>query len=290
MRYEGPVFRPPSEADSLIVQATIGCSWNHCTYCAMYSGKVYRARPVAEVLAEIADLPSTAREAVRRVFLADGDALAMPAADLMALLAGLRSLLPKVVRISSYATARNLLETGNEDLLALRSAGLSLLYMGPESGDDVTLKALAKGADFADHVRAAQRAHAAHMTLSAIFLLGAGGTARSEAHAEGSARLITAMDPRYVSLLTLTLVDGTPLSRLAQRNGFSLPAVPDLLREARTIVAASSPRNTVFRCNHASNYLPLAGRLPRDRGRLLHAIDEALAGRHVLRPEWARGL
>jgi radical SAM superfamily enzyme YgiQ (UPF0313 family) len=177
-----------------------------------------------------------------------------------------------------------------QELAELRRLGLSLLYIGPESGDDETLKRIAKGADFEAHVAAARRAHEAGIKLSAIFLLGAGGVARSREHAAGSARLAGAMDPRFVSLLTLTVIPGTPIAKLAARGAFTLPDVHGLLGELRVFVAEALPTDAIFRTNHASNYLPLEGRLPRDRERILQTLDAALDGRIPLKPEWARGL
>jgi len=176
------------------------------------------------------------------------------------------------------------------ELRELREHGLSLLYMGPESGDDVTLKKIAKGSTAADHVEAARRARAAGLELSAIFLLGAGGLERSAEHAAASAALATAMDPSYLAALTLTVVPTTPLATLAARGAFSLPSIEQLLAELRTFVDQARPSDALFRTNHASNYLPLGGRLPRDRARIVGLIDRALAGDIALRPERLRGL
>jgi radical SAM superfamily enzyme YgiQ (UPF0313 family) len=290
VRYEGPIYRPPSEADSLIVQATLGCSWNACTYCDMYRHKSYRVRPTAEVLHDVAQAAAALGPEVRKVFVADGDALAMALDEWIPLLEVLRSSFPRLRRVSAYATARNLLEKSPQDLSTLRRKGLALLYIGPESGDDVTLKRIAKGADFAEHVEAARKAREAGIDLSAIFLLGAGGTERSGEHATASARLATEMDPKFLSLLTLTVIPGTPIARLEDSGRFVLPDLPGLLSELRTFIAEAHPGDAIFRTNHASNYLPLSGRLPRDRDRLIALLDEALAGRVPLRPEWARGL
>jgi len=290
MRYEEPIFRPPSEADSLILQATVGCSWNHCTYCAMYRSKRYRVRPLDEMVAEIRAAGRSFGQEVTRLFVADGDALAMELGHWEPLLAACREAFPRLRRISAYATALNVAGKSDTELRRLREMGLSLLYVGPETGDDVTFHRIAKGAGFTEHALAAKRAHAAGMKLSAIFLLGAGGADRSREHAEGSARLVTEMDPEYLSLLTLTVVPGTPIATLVARGDFELPSVERMLEELRTIVASSTPTAAVFRTNHASNYLPLAGRLPRDRDRIVETVDRALAGGIPLRPEWARGL
>jgi radical SAM superfamily enzyme YgiQ (UPF0313 family) len=290
MHYEGPLFRPPSEADAFILQATIGCSWNACTYCDMYRAKRYRGRDTADVLADVDEARAACGGEITKVFVADGDALAMDPAQWESVLAACRGAFPRLRRVSAYATAMNLLEKAPDELRRLRDGGLSLLYIGPESGDDVTLRRIAKGANFADHVEAARRARDAGMALSAIFLLGVAGTARSDEHALASARLATAMDPRFVSLLTLTVIPGTPLATLEDRGAFELPGIEGLLRELRTFLAEAAPTDAIFRTNHASNYLPLSGRLPRDRARLLELLDAALGGRIPLRPEWARGL
>jgi len=290
MRYEEPIFRPPSEAHSLILQATVGCSWNHCTYCAMYRAKRFRVRPLEELLAEVAAAGRAFGPGVTKLFVADGDALAMGLDRWEPLLLACRAAFPRLRRVSAYATALNLLAKPDAELRRLRELGLSLLYVGPETGDEVTFQRLAKGAGFAEHALAAERAHAAGMKLSVIFLLGAGGTDRSAEHAEGSARLVTGMDPEFLSLLTLTVVPGTPIATLAERGGFELPSVERMLEELRTIVARSAPTAAVFRTNHASNYLALEGRLPRDRDRIVEVVDRALAGAVSLRPEWSRGL
>jgi radical SAM superfamily enzyme YgiQ (UPF0313 family) len=290
VRYEGQIYRPPSEANSYILQATVGCSWNACTYCDMYRAKSFRVRELDETLADVREAGRAAGERIDKVFVADGDALIMDLDDWRAILAACRATFPRLRRVSAYATAINLLDKTEQELRALREAGLSLLYIGPESGDDVTLKRIAKGADHADHVEAARRARAAGIKLSAIFLLGAGGIERSEEHARESARLAGAMDPRFLSCLTLTVVPGTPLAKLEERGKFERPPVEGLLRELRTFIAGAEPSDAIFRTNHASNYLPLAGRLPRDRARMLAGLDAALAGEIPLKPEWLRGL
>jgi radical SAM superfamily enzyme YgiQ (UPF0313 family) len=186
--------------------------------------------------------------------------------------------------------AINLLEKGEPELRLLREAGLDLLYIGPESGDPEVLRRIVKGATHEEHVEAAARARAVGMKISAIFLLGAGGIDRSIEHAHASARLATAMDPEFLAALTLTVLPGTPLGRLAGSGRFEIPDVAGLLRELRIFVAETSPTDAVFRTNHASNYLAIGGRLPADRDAIVGAIDSALSGEIELRPEWARGL
>jgi len=289
MRYEGKLYRPPSEADSLIVQATIGCSWNHCTYCDMYRDKTFRVRPLAEVLEDLESAGAAFGDEIEKLFVADGDALVLPMDHWLPILTRARQLFPRLRRVSCYAMARNVRDKSDAELATLRAAGLSLLYIGPESGDDATLKRIAKGDTAAAHVEAAVRAHTADMQLSVIALLGI-ASERWREHASATAELVTAMNPAFFSALTVTVVPGTPLATLSARGRFAVPDVPDLLRELRVMVSEAVPTDTVFRTNHASNYLPLGGRLPRDRARIIETIDAALDGRVPLRSERSRGL
>jgi radical SAM superfamily enzyme YgiQ (UPF0313 family) len=289
VRYEGKLYRPPSEADAYILQATIGCSWNKCTYCDMYRDKEFRVRPLSETLEDIALSAKRYGAGVSKVFVADGDALILPMDHWRAILTAARSGFPMLRRVSCYAMAKNVLAKTPAELAELRALGLTTLYMGPESGDDVVLKRIAKGQDYRAHVEAAALAHGAGMMLSVIALLGIGGD-RSEAHARGTANLVTSMNPAFFSALTVTVIPGTPLATLQTRGKFQVPDVPDLLRELRTIVDCARPTRTTFRTNHASNYLALGGELPRDRERIVQMIDAALDGRIRLRDETDRAL
>jgi radical SAM superfamily enzyme YgiQ (UPF0313 family) len=235
MRYEGTLYRPPSEARSYILQATIGCSHNLCVYCDMYRDKSFRNRELKEVLEDV-EVAAKAYPGVRKVFVADGDALVMDTPRWLIILRALSSGFPDLRRVSCYATARNVLGKSEAELRELKEAGLTLLYIGPESGDDVTLKRIVKGGTFQDHAEAARKAHAAGMKTSVIFLLGAGGSDRMEEHAHESARLITEMDPAYLSMLTMTVIPGTPLARMAEREKYELPPIHGLLWELRTMV------------------------------------------------------
>ena len=307
MRYQGKIYRPPSEARSYILQATIGCSWNNCTYCDMYRDKPrFSLRPVQECLEDLSLAAAQLGRRFDKVFVADGDALCMPMEHWEPILQAIADRMPWVRQVSCYAMARNVLGKSADELQRLRQLGLKLLYMGPESGDELTLRALAKGPRPIDpqgrpvprtqdylvqsHVDAARRAREAGLRLSAIFLLGAGGTERSIEHAKASADLVTRMDPDYLAALTLTLIPGTPLDRTRERRGFQLPDLYALLRELRILVDEARPTRALFRTNHASNYLPLAGSLPQDRARIVATIDAALDGRIPLRPEALRGL
>jgi len=290
MRYRGRIYRPPSEAHSYILQATIGCSWNKCTYCDMYRDKEFALRPLAEVRQDIAAAGRQLGVAVEKVFVADGDALVMDQARWTVILDDCRRAFPRLRQVSCYAFAGNILEKTPAELARLQKLGLTLLYIGPETGDAVTMKRIAKGATPRDHVAAAERVRDAGMRLSAIFLLGAGGVERSQQHARASAELATAMDPQFLACLTLTIVAGTPLAKLAARGGFAVPDPDLLLAELSAFVGGAEPTDAVFRTNHASNYLAIGGRLPRDRRAILARIDDALDGRTPMTPDWARGL
>jgi radical SAM superfamily enzyme YgiQ (UPF0313 family) len=257
----------------------------------MYRDKpVFQLRPLAETLEDLMRAAGEVGSQVEKVFVADGDALVMDLEMWLPILQACRALFPRLRRVSCYATATNVLAKTPDELARLRAHGLELIYMGPESGDDVTLKRIAKGSTAAEHVEASAKAHAAGLAVSAIFLLGAGGVERSAEHAAASAALATAMDPEFLAALTLTVVPTTPLATLTSRGQFVLPSVDRLLGELRTFVAEARPRDALFRTNHASNYLALGGRLPRDRERIVTAIDRALGGELALRPERSRGL
>ncbi len=301
MPYQMPLYRPPSEARSFILQSTLGCSWNNCTYCRMYRTKSFQVRPLPDILADLRSVAPQHATRIEKVFVADGDALVMDLDHWVPILEACNEAFPRLRQVSCYAMATNVLDKSAAELERLRSLGLNLLYIGPESGDETTLRRLAKqprpaGADRSEnyiyrcHVEAAQRAHDADMKLSAIFLLGAGGTERSEAHAEASARLATEMDPAYLAALTLTVTEGTPLARTRERLGWELPDTFGLLEELRTFVDGARPTHALFRTNHASNYLPIGGHLPRDRQEIVDTITLALDGAIPLRPEWSRGL
>ncbi len=289
MRYEGKLYRPPSEADAYILQATIGCSWNHCTYCDMYRDKAFRVRDLDAALEDLDVAGRVHGDDVEKLFVADGDALVLSMDSWRAILERAKKVFPRLRRVSCYAMARNVLAKTDAELSELRQAGLALLYVGPESGDDATLKRIAKGDHAAAHVLAAERAHAAGMQLSVIALLGI-GMDRSNEHASATADLVTRMNPAFFSALTVTIVEGTPLHQLAKKGRFEVPPVPALLRELRTMVSEARPTRAVFRTNHASNYLPLGGQLPRDRERIVSVIDAALAGEIPLRSAASRGL
>ncbi|MBN2798862.1 MAG: radical SAM protein [Deltaproteobacteria bacterium] len=284
------LYRPPSEARSLILQATTGCPWNRCTFCAMYRDRSFQILPLDALERALDRLTPAQVAGVTRVFVADGDALAMSPERWMALLEALRYRFRRLERVSSYASTRSILRWTPTALREVREAGLSLLYLGPESGDDQTLARLQKGSTASEHQEAAARCREGGPMLSTMFLLGAGGSDRSQEHAEATATLVTQMDPAFVSLLALTVVPGTPLAEEVRRGEFSPLSPRGMLRELRVIVDRANPTAAELRSNHASNYLVLKGSLPKDRQALLHRVDLALAGELPLRPEEHRGL
>lgn len=289
MRYQEPVYRPPSEADSYLLHVTYGCSHNECTYCAMYRTKTFRVRPEAEVLEDVAlaarRLPDT-----RRVFLLDGDALTVPARRLLPVLAALRAAFPLLQRVGSYANAVSINAKSDEDLRALRDAGLGIAYLGLESGHPEVNRRIVKGATLEEQITAVRRAQAAGIKMSVMVLLGMGGRALSREHARATGEVLSAMDPRFVSCLCVTPVPGTPLFDEVRRGTFELPSPEETLEELAVLLEHTHVSGAVFRSNHASNWLPLGGRLPADRERLLAAVRRAQAGDVPLTPEWMRGL
>lgn len=291
IRYEGQLFRPPSEAESLILQATIGCSYNRCTFCAMYRDKRFRVRPFAELAAEIA-WAAAHTGPVRKVFLADGDALIAKTSFLLEVLWELKRAFPDLQRVSCYASPQALQVRKTAEMVSLREAGLSLYYLGIESGHDTVLARLEKGVDAAEMIRVAGKATEAGVKLSTMILLGAGNRALSLEHARESARVVNAIQPRFVSTLVMTPVEGTPLWDEAQRGGVDDLSPLELARELREFIAGLELLGSVFRSNHASNYLAISGNLPRDRARILAALDHVLAhpDQAPFVPEWRRGL
>lgn len=291
INYVEPVFRPPSESESLILPLTNGCSWNQCTFCEMYSGpqKAFRARPEDEVLAEIARCGERFGRDIRRVFLADGDALVLPTRRLLTVLTAIREQLPAVRRISTYCLPRNLRRKSVDELKELAAAGLSIAYVGAESGDDAVLAKVNKGETFASTVDALDKLGQAGITRSVMILNGLGGKILSGAHADGSARLANATQPEYLA----TLVVSFPMGEARFRAGFpewEPLTPPELFAEMQRFLSQLELKRTVFRSDHASNWLILKGTLGADKQRLLGEVASAVAGHARLRPAWARGL
>jgi len=291
LSYAEPLFRPPSEADSLILQATLGCSYNECSFCGMYRHKQFRIRPIETLREEIRWAKQTLGP-VRKVFLADGDALVAKAAFLLELLGELRAAFPSLRRVSVYASPQSIRARSVEEMIRLREAGLGLYYLGVESGHDDVLADLKKGVDGAEMIECGRKVARAGVRLSTMILLGAGGRRLSLQHARESARVINAMRPRFVSTLVMTPVEGTPLWDQDRRGRFERLDPIELARELREFIAGLELDGSVFRSNHASNYLALGGTLPKDKQRLLRALDAAIEDPATTpyRPDRLRGL
>jgi len=293
IRYVEPVYRPPSEAESLILPVTDGCSWNRCTFCEMYTApqKKFRARDEDEILASIRRTGELYGQQVRRVFLADGDALVLPTRRLLAILAEIRSHFPAVRRISSYCLPRNLLKKSQQEVNELAAAGLSIAYVGAESGDDAVLAAVHKGETYASTCAALEKLGIAGISRSVMILNGLGGANWSRQHAENSARLANATQPEYLATLVVSFPQGEERFRTAFP-GWEPLAPPALFAEMEHFLSALELRRTVFRSDHASNWLILKGTLGADKERLLAQVRAAMASPATagLRPGWARGL
>lgn len=291
MRYYGTVIRPPSEAESYILQVTYGCSHNQCSFCGTYRDKRFQVRPGEEVRQDI-ELAGRRFPGTRRVFLADGNALVLATRQLTTILDSLHAAFPELQRVGVYANARDLLRKTPEELAALSRLGQRIVYLGLESGSDAVLSSINKGSSAAEMVAAVQHAQAAGLRVSVIALLGIGGPELSTEHAVQTGRVVSAMDPRYLSMLTLMLIPGTPLYEAHRQGRFGLMSPESLLRELRQVLAnLEGLSGCIFRTNHASNYLPLAGTLPKDKQRLLATLDAALErGSAAFRPEVWRAL
>ena len=293
IRYVEPVFRPPSEAESLILPVTDGCSWNECTFCEMYTApqKKFRARDESEVLESIRLTGERFGEQVRRVFLADGDATVLPTRRLLAILAAIREHLPAVRRISSYCLPRNLRKKSQAEVDELAAAGLAMVYVGAESGDDRVLAAVHKGETFESTGEALDKLGAAGITRSVMILNGLGGKVYSRQHAENSARLANATQPEYLA----TLVVSFPLGEQRFRADFQEwepLSQHELFVETEQLLSALDLKRTVFRSDHASNWLVLKGTLGAEKACLLAQVRQAIENPEQahLRPAWARGL
>ena len=291
MKYEGMIIRPPSEAHSLLLQATVGCSHNRCTFCPSFKDKTFRIKPMEEIEEDIREAGSAFRS-VRRVFLCDGDALIMPQGKLLPVLQSVNRSIRGVERIGTYANAKSILRKTGQELAELRSEGLKIVYMGLETGNEDLLRRIRKGVTAEQMVEAGRKVKAAGMALSVTALLGIGGKNGSKAHALDTARVLTDIDPDYAGVLTVMVVPGTPLHEEYARGDFVLPDHFELLGELRTLVEASRFTGCFFTSNHASNYLPIRASLPREKEAVLALIDRVIGRRdlRLLRPEFMRGL
>jgi radical SAM superfamily enzyme YgiQ (UPF0313 family) len=284
-----PVIRPPAEADSFLLQVTLGCSADHCTFCGAYKMKPFRVKDPAEVFSDI-DRHARCYPATRRVFLMDGDALVLSNNKLVPVLEKLQQVFPRLSRISAYANGSNITRKSDEELAELFAHKLSLIYMGLESGSQSVLDRCRKTSSAEEMVLAVQRAERMGIRSSVIVLLGLGGQKYSAEHVRGTIEALNRMQPRYLSFLSLMVIPGTPLAGEVRRRDFAELDPPALLKEAYEIIRGLDLKRTVFRSDHASNYLALEGAFPKDKPVLLKALRAAIDGEVTLRPDFARGL
>ncbi|GAM10364.1 radical SAM superfamily protein [Geobacter sp. OR-1] len=271
-RYVEPLFRPPSEARSLIFQITVGCSQNSCTFCGMYKGKKFRIRPVDEIIKEITAIPERYKPTIDRIFIADGDALVYPFAGLVTLLDTMVETFPNLTRIGSYASPNSLITKNLDQLVILREKKLRILYFGLESGDDETLAFIKKGFTAEEMAQQAIKARTAGMKLSVTAILGLAGRERSLDHARATAAWVNLVNPEYFSLLTLFHRHNEEFVRQLKQC-----TRRELMLEAKEMLLHLNPARTILRSNHVSNFLNLAGSYPKDRDRLIKDVESALA-------------
>jgi radical SAM superfamily enzyme YgiQ (UPF0313 family) len=287
--YQGMVIRPPSEADSILIQVTLGCSHNKCNFCGTYKDKRFSIKDDATIERDLAFAAKYCRRQ-DRVFLMDGDALILPQPRLVKLLERIREKLPWVRRVGLYANSKSVKMKTDEELANLKAKGLSIVYYGVESGHDETLKWMNKGADSERLIAQGRRLIEAGLTLSVTVLLGIGGREKSLEHARATGELLTRMDPHFVGALTVMVIPGTLLAEAQARGEWTLLDRRETLMELREMVAATNLSRGYFSSNHASNYLPLKIKYPEGKEKALQTIDAALKGQIGLKPEWMRAL
>ena len=289
MNYEGTIIRPPSEAFSILLQVTLGCSHNKCTFCGTYKDKRFTIKDDHTIMADIR-FASKYMGNQHRLFLMDGDALIIPQRKLVWILDMIKEHLPWVRRVGAYANAKSVKMKSDEDLVQLKEKGLGILYLGVESGDDETLRKVCKGTTAENLIKQGRRIKEAGIKLSVTVLLGIAGPSDSLKHARATGKLLSAMDPNYIGALTVMILPNTPLEDDYRAGRFELPDTRELLLELREMFEHTHLSGGLFMSNHASNYLPVKARLPKDREKTLNLIDAALRGEIDLKPEWMRGL
>ena len=292
LQYEGNIWRPPSEARSLILQATVGCSHNACIFCVSYKQKQYRIRGADGVKSDLATLPDSYKHRIRRVFLADGNALAMSTTELVETLDVLKPELPNLERVGVYGYAKDVRDKSVDDLRRIKDAGLGIVYLGLETGDDDLLRWARKGVDSEENIRSCKKIRDAGIPLSLTIILGLGGLEHSDIHARETARVLNEIDPEYVGALTLMTPPGTRINEMVQTQEFIPMSPMEILKELKILVEGLELSNCVFRTNHASNYLPIRGTLNADKDAILKVLSDTLTNEDTskFRPGYLRGL
>lgn len=289
MHYEGNCIRPPSEAYSILLQVTVGCSHNKCTFCGTYLDEPFRIKDNDIIESDIR-FASKHMKQQDRLFLMDGDALIIPQDRLMWILKKIQEYLPWVKRVGAYANVKGIKRKSLDELVELREAGLKILYLGVETGDDELREKIVKGSSAQECIEMGKKVREAGIKLSVTVLLGIGGREKSMEHARATGRLLSRMDPNFVGALTVMLIPGTPLYNDFRNGDFQLPSEKEMLAELREMIAHTDLTRGLFFSNHASNYLPVKARLPKGKQDALDLIDRALKGDVGLRPEWMRAL
>jgi radical SAM superfamily enzyme YgiQ (UPF0313 family) len=289
MHYEGYCIRPPSEAGSILLQVTLGCSHNRCTFCGSYRDKRFRIKDNETILSDIR-FAAEHMQHEDRVFLMDGDALIVPQKRLLWILERIEEHLPRVKRVGAYANTKSVKMKSPEELRQLRERNLGILYYGVETGDDEIREAIHKGSTSRASIEMGRRVKEAGIQLSVTVLLGIGGRDKSLRHARATGELLSAMDPDFVGALTVMLIPGTPLYQDYLNGAFALPDESGMLRELREMISHTNLTRGYFFSNHASNYLPIKAKLPSGKQKALDLIDAALRGEVHLKPEWMRAL
>ena len=290
MHYEGDIYRPPSEAYSLIIQVTVGCTHNDCTFCPSYKSKQFRLKPFDTILADLQEARKYYRSA-QRIFLADGDAFCMSTDKLTHILRTIREVFPECERVGIYGRASQILSKSDEELDTLRQSGIGIIYIGAESGSDEVLRRVRKGETAQDIIKAVQKAESAGIKTSVTLISGLGGRELMVEHAVKTGEMITTMDASYVGFLTLLVEPRAPIYAEVQSGAFELLSPLEVMDELEMIFENTHCiSDTVFRSNHASNWLMLKGTLPRDKDMLLAQVREAKVNAGALRPDWQRSL
>ncbi|MCY6959149.1 radical SAM protein [Clostridium brassicae] len=289
MRYEGAVYRPPSEAYSLIIQVTLGCSHNKCTFCNMFKDKKFRVRKLEDVFIDL-EMARNYYSVVKRVFLADGDALVLKTEDLERIIVKVKELFPECERIGIYATPKDILRKSEEDLIKLKNLGLDIIYLGIESGSDEILNDIKKGATSSEIIEAGQKVKKTGIKLSVTLISGIGGKEKWKIHAVESARVISAINPDYLGVLTLIVEPGTEMYDKVGNGEVILLSPKEVMIETREFIKNLNVDGCVFRSNHASNYAPLAATLNEEKDRLLNQLDNFIENAHEFKNEIYRRL
>ncbi|MBF0226155.1 MAG: radical SAM protein [Desulfobacterales bacterium] len=289
MHYEGNIIRPPSEAYSILLQVTVGCSHNKCRFCGAYKGERFKIKDDSIIMEDIAFAAKYCKKQ-DRLFLCDGDALIIPQKRLLFILNEIKKQLPWVKRVGTYANTKSMKMKSMDELKELKEHGLQIAYMGLETGDDVTLKAVNKGANSNTMIEMGKKIREAGIKLSITVLLGIAGKERSGTHAVETGRVLSQIDPEYVGALSLMLIPGTPMYDEYTNGEFILPEPKELLYELRTMIENTNLSCGLFHANHASNYLPIRAKFPEDKASTIMLIDNGIAGNIALKPEYLRAL